>query len=85
VTCVPFFAVRISSHPRQKTILIVSFYIVARQKKWRVKKWFVVRFYIGARQTNSLSCIFFLAHVKQFFPTGRYPVILPSACLLPLP
>jgi hypothetical protein len=32
-----------------------------------------------------LSCIFFLAHVKQFFPTGRYPVILPSACLLPLP
>jgi hypothetical protein len=43
----------------------------ARQKKTSGKKEFVVRFYVGARKTNSLSCVFSLAHDKHFFPRYR--------------
>jgi hypothetical protein len=61
--CVSIFAVRILSG--------------AWQRGFPGKKQFVVRFYVGARQTNSLPCVFSLTHGKHFSPIAHSPHVCP--------
>jgi hypothetical protein len=56
-----------------KGIFAVRLLHSAWGKKCAAKKLFAVRFNLNARQRNSLTCVFLLAHDKQFFPHRKLP------------